>query len=95
MIDTNPCVFCDEARGFGADAQAYDSRTRMFPIPFPPPPHDTPDSERGSSMVEYVGLGALATMLVTGVAAAVDSAAGDRLGAALVRRLISAISGSE
>ncbi|MCW2956437.1 MAG: hypothetical protein JWO69_1306 [Thermoleophilia bacterium] len=45
-------------------------------------------------MVEYVGLGALGTMMVTGIAAAVDSAAGDRLGAAIVRRLLSAISGS-
>ena len=44
-------------------------------------------------MVEYVGLGALATMLVSGLAAAIDSAAGDRLGAAIVKRLISAISG--
>ena len=44
-------------------------------------------------MVEYVGLGALATMIVSAVAAAVDSAAGDRLGAAVVRRLLSAIAG--
>lgn len=50
-------------------------------------------AEAGSSMVEYVGLGALGTMLVSGIAAAVDSAAGDRLGAAILRQLLSAISG--
>jgi hypothetical protein len=46
-------------------------------------------------MVEYVGLGALATMLVTGIGSAIDSAAGDRLGAAIVRRLLATITGSE
>ncbi|MCW2922432.1 MAG: hypothetical protein JWL76_2306 [Thermoleophilia bacterium] len=51
--------------------------------------------ERGSSTIEYVGLGSLATMLVTGIAAAIDSAAGDRVAAAVVRRLIAAVSGSE
>lgn len=51
-------------------------------------------SENASSTIEYVGLGALATMLVTGVAAAFDSSAGDRLGEAIVRRLIEAIVGS-
>lgn len=52
-------------------------------------------SERGSSTIEYVGLGSLATMLITGVAAAVDSAAGDQLAAAVVRRLIAAVGGAE
>ena len=51
-------------------------------------------SERASSVVEYVGLGALATMLVTGLAAAFDSGAGDRLGAAMLRRLLEAIGAS-
>ena len=57
-------------------------------------PFDRSEAERGSSVVEYVGLGAVATMLVSAVAAAVDSAAGDRLGAAIVRHLVEAISGS-
>ncbi len=60
----------------------------------PAPPPRSRERERGSSVVEYVGLGALATMLVSGVAAAIDSAAGDRLGAAIVRRLIAAITDS-
>lgn len=55
----------------------------------------SPLRERASSTIEYVGLGSLATMLVTGIAAAVDSAAGDRVAAAVVRRLIAAVSGSE
>lgn len=46
-------------------------------------------------MVEYVGLGALATMLVTGLGAAIDSAAGDRLAATLIRRLLAAVAGIE
>jgi hypothetical protein len=50
--------------------------------------------ERASSTVEYVGLGALAAMLVSGLAAALDAGAGDRLGAAIVRRLLEAIAGS-
>jgi hypothetical protein len=45
-------------------------------------------------MVEYVGLGAIATMLVSGLAAAIDSRLGDRLGVAVVRHLVDAISGS-
>ena len=69
------------------------SRTRMSIHPSPSIHGAPPGQERGSSMVEYVGLGALATMLVSGLAAAIDSAAGDRLGAAIVKRLISAISG--
>lgn len=65
--------------------------------------HETPPTsdrtmrrtrERGSSTIEYVGLGSLATMIVTGIAAAVDSAAGDRVAAAVVRRLIAAVSGT-
>ncbi|MCW2925336.1 MAG: hypothetical protein JWM98_2740 [Thermoleophilia bacterium] len=75
--------------------------TRMVTTPptSPPPPGAPVDAarsarERGSSMVEYVGLGAVATMLVSGIATAIDSTAGDRLGAAIVRRLIDAISGS-
>lgn len=42
-------------------------------------------------MVEYVGLGAISATLVSGVAAAIDSAAGDRLATAIVRRLLGAI----
>jgi hypothetical protein len=49
-------------------------------------------SERASSVVEYVGLGGLSAMLVAGIAAVIDSTAGDRLGAVIVRRLIEAIS---
>lgn len=57
-------------------------------------PSRTPrPSEHASSTLEYVGLGALATMLVSGLAAAFDSGAGDRLGAAIVRRLLEAIGG--
>ncbi len=51
-------------------------------------------SERAASVVEYVGLGALSTMLVSGLAAAFDSGAGDRLGAAVLRRLLEAIGAS-
>lgn len=77
------------------DNQAYDPVLSM-PAPHPTSPAARPrSSERGSSLVEYVGLGALSTMLVTGIAAALDSAAGDRLGAAIVRRLIGAVTGSE
>ena len=57
-------------------------------------PQPESESERASSVVEYVGLGALATMLVSGLAAAIDGAAGERLGAALLRRLLEAIAGS-
>lgn len=48
--------------------------------------------ERGATMVEYVGLGAVSAMLVSGIAAALDSAAGDRVASALVKRLLEAIS---
>ncbi len=58
-------------------------------------PTHTDPRERGSSTIEYVGLGSLATMLVTGIAAALDSAAGDRVAAAVVRRLIAAVGGAE
>lgn len=51
-----------------------------------------PPAERASSTVEYVGLGALATMLVSGLAGAIDGSVGERLGAAVVRRLLEAIS---
>lgn len=51
------------------------------------------DHERASSVVEYVGLGALATVIVSGLAATLGSGAGDRLGAMLVRRLLDAIAG--
>lgn len=61
--------------------------------PSPPPPIRPAVCERGSSAVEYVGLGALATLLVSGLAAALDSRAGDRLGAAVVERLLAAIAG--
>lgn len=53
------------------------------------------ERERASSMVEYVGLGAISATFVSGIAAAIDSAAGDRVGAAIARRLIAAISGVE
>lgn len=59
------------------------------------PPLARRSSERGSSMIEYVGLGALSGMLVTGLAAAIDSTAGDRIGTAIVRRLLAAVSGAE
>jgi hypothetical protein len=49
------------------------------------------EHEDGSSVVEYVGLGAIAAMLVSGIAAALDSGAGERVGAALVRRLLEVI----
>lgn len=55
---------------------------------------DRPTSEHASSTIEYVGLGALATMLVTGLAAAFDAGPGDRLGEAIVRRLLEAITGT-
>ena len=58
-------------------------------------PHIDPDHEAASSTIEYVGLGSLATLLVTGLAAALDSAAGDRVAAAVVRRLVEAITGIE
>ena len=51
-------------------------------------------AERGATIVEYVGLGAVSAMLVTGIAAALDSAAGERLGSKIVARLLEAISGS-
>ena len=60
-----------------------------------PPTREPPARERASSMVEYVGLGAISVTFVSGVAAAIDSAAGDRLGAAIARRLLAAISGAE
>ena len=44
--------------------------------------------ERAQSTVEYVGLAAISATLVTGIAAAIDSVAGDRLGAAIARRLL-------
>ena len=53
-----------------------------------------PRSEAGTSVVEYVGLGAISAMLVSGVAAAIDSHAGDRVATAIVRRLIEVIGGS-
>jgi hypothetical protein len=76
------------------------------PLPSPLPPALLPDPspgrkprpparERASSMVEYIGLGAISATLVSGIAAAIDSAAGDRLGAAIARRLLAAISGVE
>ena len=45
-------------------------------------------------MVEYVGLGAISATLVSGIAAAIDSAAGDRLGSVIAERLLAAIAGS-
>lgn len=63
-------------------------------VPTPHPPMRRA-GEHGSSTIEYVGLGSLATMIVTGIAAAVDSTAGDRVAAAVVRRLIAAVSGTE
>lgn len=60
----------------------------------PPTASATDSRESGSSAVEYVGLGSLATLLVSGLASAFDSGLGDRLGAELVRRLLAAISGA-
>ena len=65
-----------------------DENPMQAPLP-PDRPLESP--ERGSSMIEYVGLGAIAAMLVSGLAAAVNSGAGERLGAAVVRRLIDVI----
>ena len=48
--------------------------------------------EAGTSMVEYVGLGAVGTMLVSGIAAALDGHAGDRIATAIVKRIIEVIS---
>lgn len=42
--------------------------------------------------MEYVGLGALSTMLVSGIAAAIDSHAASQLAEGIVRRLLEAIS---
>lgn len=75
--------------------QAYDSSDPMDDAAPTPDRTMRRPGEHGSSTIEYVGLGSLATMIVTGVAAAVDSAAGDRLAAAVIRRLIAAVSGSE
>jgi hypothetical protein len=47
--------------------------------------------ERASSAVEYVGLAALSMMVVSGIATALDGAAGARLGSAIVRHLLAAI----
>jgi hypothetical protein len=94
-IVTKSCAICHEARVFRADTQAYDAFARMDQSHPTPPASEPSARERASSMVEYVGLGALATMLVTGIGAAIDSAVGDRLGAAVVRRLLAAVAGSE
>ncbi|MEO6866853.1 MAG: hypothetical protein ABI200_02410 [Gaiellales bacterium] len=51
--------------------------------------------ERASSMVEYVGLGSLSAMLVAGIAAAIDSTAGDRIAVSIVRKLVLAIAGTD
>ena len=75
--------------------QAYDSIDSMEDSVPTPDRTMRPAGELASSTIEYVGLGSLATMIVTGIAAAVDSAAGDRLAAAVVRRLIAAVSGTE
>jgi hypothetical protein len=50
--------------------------------------------ERGATLIEYVGLGAVSAMLVTGVAAALDSTIGERFGSIVVAKLLEAISGS-
>ena len=50
-------------------------------------------AERGATVVEYVGLGAVSAMLVTGIAAALDSAIGERFGSAVVAKLLEAIAG--
>jgi hypothetical protein len=63
--------------------------------PHPPRPPARRLCERASSKVEYVGLSAIAATLVTGIAAVVDSAAGNHLGTAIARRLFAVISGSE
>lgn len=47
--------------------------------------------EAGATLVEYVGLGAVSAMLVSGLTAALDSAAGERLGSIVVSRLLEAI----
>ena len=49
--------------------------------------------EAGTSVVEYVGLGAVSALLVSGIAAALDGHAGDRIATAIVKRIIEVISG--
>lgn len=50
-------------------------------------------SERGATVVEYVGLGAVSAMLVTAIAAALDSAVGEQFGSDVVAKLLEAIAG--
>lgn len=50
--------------------------------------------EQASSVIEYVGLGALATIIVSGLAATLDSDLGNRFGSVIVRHLLEVISGS-
>jgi hypothetical protein len=84
-IGAKSCDFRAQVRAFRAHRPAYDPRTRMV--------RKRRTDEQASSTVEYVGLGALAALLGSGLAGALDSTAGDRLGAAIVRRLIAAIAG--
>lgn len=82
----------DDARAFGTEVSAY-AHHAMYETVAEAPQSSVP--ERASSTVEYVGLGAIAATLVSGIAAAIDSTAGDRFAAAIVRRLLAAISGGE
>lgn len=59
------------------------------PTPLAPPGRP---AERGATVVEYVGLAALSTLLVSGVASALGSTAGTHVGQAVVRRLVEVIS---
>ncbi|MBC7462098.1 MAG: hypothetical protein H7287_12105 [Thermoleophilia bacterium] len=54
--------------------------------------HRRDQREAGTSVVEYVGLGAVSAMLVSGIAAALDGHAGDRIATAIVKRIIEVIS---
>jgi hypothetical protein len=49
------------------------------------------DREAGTSVVEYVGLGAVSAMLVSGIAAALDGHAGNRIATSIVKRVIDVI----
>lgn len=50
--------------------------------------------ERGATTVEYVGLAAVSTMLTTGIASVFDSVSGERIGTALVAKIVAIITGS-
>jgi hypothetical protein len=85
VIGTKSAQSRAPSRARRADDQAYDPDGDM---------HDEPPTprERGATVVEYVGLGALSTLLVSGVASALGSSTGTHLAEAIVRRLVEVIS---